>query len=185
MESESHSDIGPHMAMDLLSQFNALIRSSGLSQGEIARRSKLTPGAVSKYISGDSMPSIGAVERITEVCGARVTILAPGAVPDPLSTLTPSQRTLIEKIDQLDAEKQALVLQVLETLVPLEGSTLGQRQLKQWVENFGQAQAVPAIHQASEPAPVRLRSWEEKEKDQVMMPVKKQTQPVARGKKTA
>lgn len=63
----------------LHSQMVSLIRVCGLSQGEIGRRMGVTAGAISKYISADSTPSIANLTALAEACGARVALVRGGA----------------------------------------------------------------------------------------------------------
>lgn len=69
------------MSSRAISLLRQTIKSSGLSQGEIARRVQITPGAISKYLSGDSTPSIETFEKILSVCGASVELRQDTTVP--------------------------------------------------------------------------------------------------------
>lgn len=121
MGNDWNPDTDSRMSDGLLAQLSAMIRNAGVSQGEIARRSNLSPGAISKYLSGDSMPSVASIERIVEACGGVVRLLKARELSDSLPTLTPQQRMVMEAMERMPPDDAARIAGLTRALATTEG----------------------------------------------------------------
>ncbi len=106
-------------------EFARLLAASGWSQAQAARELSLTPAVVSRYLSGETRPSLTVVRLFKLLLGARGA-LAPPAGPSVLKDerrqLRAGERELLEALDQFDELTRQRVIEgfreVLAALAP-------------------------------------------------------------------
>ncbi len=106
-------------------EFARLLAASGWSQAQAARELSLTPAVVSRYLSGETRPSLTVVRLFKLLLGARGA-LAPPAGPlvlkDERRQLRAGERELLDALDQFDEVTRQRVIEgfrgVLAALAP-------------------------------------------------------------------
>jgi transcriptional regulator with XRE-family HTH domain len=102
-------------------EFSRLLAGSGWTQAEAARQLSLTPAAISRYLSGETRPSVTVIRLLKLLLHDTAPMPVPAADrragTDPLLPLEPWEGPLLAELRQLDAETRRQVVRGLRTLI--------------------------------------------------------------------
>jgi len=102
-------------------EFSRLLARSGWTQAEAARQLSLTPAAISRYLSGETRPSMTVIRLLKLLLQDTAPVAVPadsvGAGTGPMLPLEPWEGRLLRELRQLDAETRRQVVSGLRTLI--------------------------------------------------------------------
>jgi transcriptional regulator with XRE-family HTH domain len=96
--------------VDIASRLRSLLKSSGLSQAEVARRAGISATRFNNYVSGDRIPDNQMLDRIAAILGTDADQL--NGATESLSTVLAGILTTLFRLNGLPPERGALMAEV-------------------------------------------------------------------------
>lgn len=89
-----------------------LLKSSGMSQKDLAQKAGVTESAVSHYVKGDRTPRANALSRIADALGTTSDYLLNGSASDDEEVVT-AKRLIARNVNQMSREEKMEIVSIL------------------------------------------------------------------------
>ena len=106
---------------DIADHLKKMRASKGLLQRDIADALSVDTSTITHIERGTRLPSIDVLFRWISVCGGTLQILGAGDVADPLASLSPQQRAVMEAMQEMDVEDAGRLVGVARALRTTDG----------------------------------------------------------------